>query len=193
MRRLFTAMLLMAAVAALAAAVATRSRVGHPVTPRMRAAAVATAGRAAYPMTGVADAGPTVVVFIRQGCPCSEAVEPYMHRLFDAYGDRASVVGVIDGGPGDAEGWRERHRTPYPIVADPDLTIVRAYGAERSAYTALVVDGRTIERLWPGYSAGMLRELGARLAAALGVAEAPLDVGDAPEALTSGCPFDDRR
>jgi hypothetical protein len=114
-----------------------------------------------------------------------------MQRLFDAYGDRATFVGVIDGGPRDAATWKRRHRTPYLVVADPDLKVVRSFGAERSAYTALVRDGETIDRLWPGYSAAMLRDLGARLASAVGAAEAPLEVAGAPDALTSGCPFDD--
>jgi hypothetical protein len=189
LRRIATTLLLVAAGAALVGAIASRSRVGHPVTARMQTAAGATTGRSARPLPGAAWGRPTVLIFIKEGCPCSEAAETCFRRLFAAYGDRASFLGVIDGGPSEARQWVVRHQTPYPVLADPDLAIIRAYGAERSAYTALIANGGTIDRLWPGYSAGMLRELGARLAKAEGVAEVQLDVGDAPVELTSGCSF----
>ena len=189
MRRMTTVLLLVAAGAAFVAAIATRSRVGHPVTARMRAAAGALAGSPASALPEGARGRPTVIFFIKEGCPCSEAADPCFRRLHTAYGDRVAFLGVIDGEAPDAERWAWEHDTPYPIIADPELKIVNAYQAERSAYVTLVTSEGTVDRLWPGYSASMLRSLGARLASAAGVTEARLDVSDAPEELTSGCSF----
>ena len=189
MRRTLTVILLASGATAIVAAFVLPPRVGPPVTPLMAGAADAASGRAARAVPGAPSGRPTVVFFIARGCPCSEAYEPYARRLFEAYGGRASFVGVIDGDEQDAEDWRRSHATPFPVAPDPGGELARAYGAERSAYTALVADGATIQRLWPGYSGPMLRELGARLAAASGGDEARLDVTGAPEALTSGCPF----
>src|SRR5262249_36098060 len=144
------------------------------------------------PSLGAALIGPargTVLIFIKDGCPCSEAAEPCFRRLHEAYGRRVRFLGVVDGGPSVARDWVDRHRTPYPVYPDLELAVIRACWAERSAYAALVTAGGTIDRLWPGYSAGMIRELGARLAALAGTAEAPIDVSDAPSELTSGCSF----
>lgn len=190
MRRIATTLLLVAAGAVMVAAIASRSRVGHPVTARMQTAAGATTGRPARPLPGAAWGRPTVLIFIKEGCPCSEAAEPCFRRLFAAYGHRASFFGVIDGGPPEAADWTRRHETPYPVIPDRDLEIIRAYGAERSAYAALVTSDGIVDHLWPGYSGAMLRELGARLATDLGTAEARLDIADAPVELTSGCMFD---
>ncbi|WP_237722441.1 peroxiredoxin family protein [Singulisphaera acidiphila] len=189
MRRIATVLLLVAAGAAFVAAIATRSRVGHPVTARMQAAAGAVAGSLVPSLPERAQGRPMVIIFIKDGCPCSEAADPCFRRLFMAYRGRVAFVGVIDGETPDAERWTREHDTPYPVIADPDLKIVHAYQAERSAYVALVTREGTVDRLWPGYSASMLRELGTRLAAGVGVTEVKLDVSDAPEELTSGCSF----
>lgn len=189
MRTTATILLLLAAGAAFAAAIATRSRVGHPVSPRMREAAGAQAGRSATMLPEEVRGKAVVLIFIKEGCPCSEAAEPCFLRLTRAYGSRIAFVGIIDGDVAVAERWIREHDTPYPVLADPDLKLIQSLSAERSAYVTLVTSDGTVERLWPGYSARMLRELGARLASIAGMAEVPLDVSDAPEELTSGCPF----
>ena len=189
MRRFATPLLLLAATAALVAAIVTRSRIGHPVTARMRTSAQQAAGHVASPLPGHAWGRPTVLVFIQDGCPCSEAAEPYFRSLVEAYGPEVSFLGVIDGDSSVASRWRQDHQTPYPVLADPDLSLIRHYGAQRSAYSALISREGRIERLWPGFSADMLRELGARLAEARGIAEVKLAHEEAPARLTSGCPF----
>jgi len=201
MRNSVTALLLVASAVALSAAIATRGRIGHPVTPRMQTEAKAVAGRATASLLaqgsngrtyalGKSDRGrPRVLIFIKSDCPCSEAAEPCFARLHAAYRDRADLLGIIAGDLPVAKDWVSRHQTPYPVLADPDLKAIQALGAERSAYTALVNPDGTIEHLWPGYSAGMLKDLAQRLADLTKTAVASLDVGEAPQELTSGCPF----
>ncbi|OWK41775.1 peroxiredoxin family protein [Fimbriiglobus ruber] len=188
-RKLATGLLLALAVVTLIVAYWLPPRIGHPVTPFMESAADDAGGKPVDPLPGVAMDRPTVVVFILPGCECSEAYDVFMRRLFDAYGDRVAFAGVVVGDARSADEWKAKHQTPYPLVADPDLAITRAYGAARSAYTALVVDGR-VSRLWPGYSAEMLRALGVKLAEIGDRPEASLDVRGAPEGMTSGCPLD---
>ncbi len=187
MRRLCSRLLIAGAIAALVAAVLVRPRFGHPVTPFMREAAAAATGRVVPRFHERARDRPLVVVFIRPDCPCSEAYEPYTHELFRAYQSRADFLGVVAGEVQEAESWRQKHGTPFGVVADVDRSLARGYAAERSAYTALLLDGETVHHLWPGYSAGMLQDLGKRLAAATGTPEASLPLAGAPETLTSGC------
>lgn len=184
-RGLVTGLLLAAAGTALVVAYLRPPRIGHPVTPFMRSDAEGEEGK---PVTRLPlPAGrPAVVVFILPGCPCSEAFDPLVDRLCAAHADRVEVVGVVAGDAGAAEVWAREHRSRYRVVPDVDCAIAREFGAKRSAYTALVIDGK-IARLWPGYSAKMLRELNALLAAAAKTPEPPIVVDGAPEALTSGC------
>lgn len=186
-RRIVQIALLIAATGAALAAVLLPPRVGHPVTQWMADAADAAAGRSVPPLPG--PALPTVVVFILPGCPCSEEYEPLTQRLAAYLGSRAQVVGIVRGSDQETAEWGRRFQTPFRLVADPEGAMARQYGAERSAYTALVLDGRTIHRLWPGFSAGMLREVADRLAGASTEPTGGFDAGRAPEGLTSGCPL----
>ncbi|WP_020476011.1 peroxiredoxin family protein [Zavarzinella formosa] len=190
MRRFSTTALLVAATAAMAAAFLIQPGTGHPVTPWMADSAQAETGREIPALPGMASDRPTVVIFILPGCPCSEAYEQQTHELFRACGSQAHFIGVVAGDDQEAIEWQREHQTPYLVIADADRSISRGFGAKRSAYTALALDGKTICRLWPGYSAGMLQELGSQIATATGARPFSLQFPDAPATLASGCPLD---
>jgi len=190
MNRLASLLLLIGAAAALLAAVLIQPRVGHPVTPWMSQAATEVSGKSVAALPEMSPGKPTIAIFILPGCPCSEAYDPYTHELFRAYGANAQIVGVVEGNTAELQKWRDQHHTPYPLVEDPDHALARSFGAKRSAYTALVIDGQTVERLWPGYSAQMLQEVGSWIAKSAKVPEVSINVTDAPSTLTSGCILD---
>ncbi len=133
--------------------------------------------------------GPLLLTFIKIGCPCSEAAQPYFNRLRAAY-PHARILGVIDGDHGPANLWAKKIRVSYPLLLDPNLQLVRAYGVENSAYVVLVDQKGQIMMHWPGYSASMLQELGATLAGLTRSAVRPIDTLDAPVEFYSGCPYD---
>lgn len=186
-RRLVSLLLVFAAGAAILLAALLPTRTGHPVTPFMESAAEGIAGQL---VTGLsADASrPTVVVFVLPDCPCSREYEPFVHRLSQAYGDQAAFVEVLAGDQSAADEWKKQMGTPFPVFSDADGKIAREFGAIRSAYTALVQNGK-IAKLWPGYSAGMLRELGSLIDTTTDGSVYSLDVDGAPARLTSGCPL----
>jgi peroxiredoxin len=201
MRKWVSAALLLAGAIAFSAALLVRPSGYHPVTPAMLTTAGRVSGRQvtalvaegadglAYSPAAEARRRPLVLVFIKDGCPCSEAAEPFFQHLHDAYGGRAAFLGVIDGDRELAKAWAHRQRVPYPVLSDPDHRIIDACGVERSASVALVARGGTIETLWPGYSAGMLADLGARLSRHTGLVEITIDAEGAPAEMTSGCSF----
>ncbi|RUL86310.1 peroxiredoxin family protein [Tautonia sociabilis] len=174
----------------------------HRVTPEMERESREKAGSPAPAFRAVDQDGepvdseamvgdrPVLLVFIKDGCPCSTSAEPFYARLHDSYGDAARFFGVIDGDRSVAARWVSDHGTPYPVLADPELEIVRAFGVSNSAYVALISPGGTIEALWPGYSEGILRDISARLAGLTGRPEAEVGASEAPELPYSGCPFE---
>ena len=97
---------------------------------------------------------------------------------------------MIDGDLGPANLWAKKIRVSYPLLLDPNLQLVRAYGVENSAYAVLVDQKGQITMHWPGYCASMLQELGANLARLTGSAVRPIDTVDAPVEFYSGCPYD---
>jgi hypothetical protein len=196
-----SALLILAGLGALGFAALKGPASYHPVTPSMKDAAAAASGRRVTSLEAIGSDGqahspasesaarPLVLVFIQDGCPCSEAAEPCFRKLHDAYGARAAFLGVVDGDVGVARDWSARHGSPYAILADPDRRIIAACGAERSAYVMLVAPGGSVDALWPGYSASALREIGARIARLAGVEPVPIATEGAPGAMVSGCPF----
>jgi peroxiredoxin len=133
---------------------------------------------------------PLVIVFIKEGCPCNVEFEPYFHRLARAYAGSVGFVGVIDADVPAACRYAEANHVPYPVLADPARRTISRCRAANGAYVALIVPPGTVDSLWPGCSAEMLRELGCRIATVGGVAERPIDVADLPGALVTGCPFE---
>jgi peroxiredoxin len=150
--------------------------------------ATATDGKT-YRLAEMVKDGPAVLLFIKNGCPCSRAADPFLQRLHTAGRGWVPFYGVIDGGVEVAEGWAEQNHTVFPILADPEMKIIRAYHIESSAYVAFIGQGGRIEKLWAGYSEEMLRELGDRMARWVKPGMEPFDVSDAPGELYAGCPF----
>lgn len=142
-----------------------------------------------YKLSELCGRGPVVLTFVKNGCPCSEAAQPFFNQVQAAY-PGAGFFGVIEAASDTATRWATRFHVTYPLLLDPDSRIIRDYGVENSAYVVLVDRQGRIRKHWPGYSVGMLRELGATLAELTGCPEHPLDVSDAPDEEYSGCPFD---
>ena len=173
----------------------------HLVTPRMLTASakmqdVAAPGFQApatdervYDVKKLTQDGPVVLVFIKDGCPCSQAAQRFFNVLFHEFGKRACFLGIFDGSVSKARKWAAQYQASFPLLSDPDLRIVREYKAENSAYVALVAKGGRIEKLWPGYSAEMLTQATTCLGRLTGVNAKRIDIRDAPEEMTTGCPY----
>jgi peroxiredoxin len=134
--------------------------------------------------------GPVVLVFIKDGCPCSIAAQHYFDRIAQTYIGSVRFLGVIDGPPEVARAWGEKYHVTFPILADPGLKIVRDYHVESSAHSAFINRDHTLVRLWPGFSQAMLGELGMTIATQTYSRLRPVNLLDAPAELTTGCPFD---
>lgn len=172
----------------------------HLVTPHMTEASHGMVRRSApdfrspandgqeYALGELTRQGPVLLTFIKIGCPCSQAAQPYFNRLAANY-PSVRILGVIDGDLGPASLWLKQIGTSYPVLLDPGLKLVRGYGVENSAYAILIDRSGRIAMHWPGYSASMLQQLGAMLASLSGTPLRPIDTFDAPIELYTGCPY----
>ena len=175
----------------------------HPVTAEMLAQADRKSLKPAFefrlsePLTGkVYDAKalypqrPTLVLFIKEGCPCSIEAQPIFNTLATAYAGKINFIGITDAIPAITKLYAKDNATPFPVLSDPKLTAMRAFGAPRSVYFGLVnLDGR-IDRFWAGYNKEAMVELNDRIARLAGEEPATLDLKHVPEKPTSGCSFE---
>jgi hypothetical protein len=184
-----------------AAAGPDHAREKHFVSPRQLADSNAMLNRV-VDVLGVAGSGglrpgwdelsggrPVVLVFIKQGCPCSVEFEPFFQRVERLYRGVVRFAGVIDAGETAVRRYAAEQHVPYPVLADPERHIIRRLRAENGGYFVLLTPEGTIDGFWPGCSAEGMRELGRRIARRAGLEERPLDVSGMPGPLTTGCPF----
>lgn len=171
----------------------------HPVTPAMEEGSKEIADRTAQDATlqngkgeptalsSFWESRPAVVVFTKDGCPCSLESQSFFNLLAVHYKGRADFVAVMDAKPAVASKYEEDLKLPYPVLSTKDDSVFRSFAAERSVYVTLIEKGGRIAKQWPGYSSSMLRELDQRLAVLCGGSSSGLTFDDAPEKATSGC------
>ncbi|MFI5384634.1 MAG: TlpA family protein disulfide reductase [Fimbriimonadales bacterium] len=138
---------------------------------------------------GGSGAKPQFVYFILEGCPCSLDAQPLFNALYRRYKDKVDFIGVINAGKATALDYAGQTTTLHPIVCDPDLRLIRAFGVKQSTYNLIVRSDGLVDHMWPGYSRDILRQINARLAKLTGTPETPFDASVAPETPASGCYF----
>jgi AhpC/TSA family len=133
---------------------------------------------------------PVVVVFLKDGCPCSVESEPFFRRVAALYRSHVRFIGVIDAPVKRARQFASEQQVPYLILADPQRRLIRRLNAKHGGYVALLTPAGVIDGFWPGCTAVTMRDLGRRIARLAGIAERSLDVAGMPLALITGCPFE---
>jgi peroxiredoxin len=137
----------------------------------------------------LSDGMPVVLIFIKQGCPCSIEVEPFFQRIEKLYAGEVRFAGVIDADAEAAARYAIAQDVAHPILADTEQRLIGRFGAKNACYVVLLTPGGVIDGFWPGCSADTMRHLGQRIAGLAGVEERPVEVSGMPTALTTGCPF----
>lgn len=132
---------------------------------------------------------PTVVVFLKAGCPHNAKGVADMNRLRSALGDKVGFVGVTDLPLADAKRLARDLGVQFPVLPDPAKTIVNGFAAGHSLDIALTCpEDKRIANSWEGYSQDILKELVAAIHEH-GGPQVRLDYSAFPAGLQSGCSF----
>lgn len=124
--------------------------------------------------------GPFVLYFIGRTCPVNAKAVPYYNKVAQAYGDKVPIVGVINGDEAQYKEWQREFKSPFTVLYDPQMKIIKAYRAERSPWLIMVGKNGKIAKEWIGYSVGELDELSASIAGANKAKVQKLDFSGAP-------------
>lgn len=109
--------------------------------------------------------------------------------LYVTYQRWVKFVGVMHG-PIEAAGrLYQRTQTSFPVVPDPQGKAVRAYGAKRAVFTALVDRHGVVIKTFPGYSKGVCQEIAAWCQSFSEGHPEDLRFESAPKLETAGSPF----
>ena len=124
--------------------------------------------------------GATYLYFIKIGCPVNHRAAPHFNKIASSYGAQANMVGVINGSLEDAKAWAKEYGAKFTILADPDLKIIRAYGAQHSPWAAAVAKNGTVQKVWNSGSPTTLTALNKLAATTAGKKMASLSFDGAP-------------
>lgn len=174
----------------------------HPVTDPMWKNARAVAGKPApnftlqdlnskdWTLSVATKEAPVVLVFTKDGCPCSIESQPFFNSIASNYAGTAKFVGVIDADKIVASKYRDDFKVPYEMILAGDGSVFTAYRSLQSVYTTLITKGGIVKKQWPGYSSATLVELNELLSQETGKPAAKLDLTMAPSLISSGCFFE---
>lgn len=132
---------------------------------------------------------PALIVFVKDGCPCSIEAEPVLQALAKHHGEHIRMIGIFDKGAKEAKAWMANNETKHLFLIDPSLATMKAYHSPNSVYITLVAPDGKIEKQWPGWSKRILTEANSLLAKLSGQPERKFDTLYAPGEDSSGCSF----
>jgi peroxiredoxin len=102
-------------------------------------------------LDALAGGRPLVVQFAATWCSTCADQEAALAAVARDYGDDLAIAIVTgDEDSADVTAYLDRRGLPYPVVADPDLRIWRAYAVTEPPATALIDAEGGLVRLWPG-------------------------------------------
>lgn len=179
----------------------SQSKPNHVITPQMEVESAAMAHQVAFSgaykdlsgravqVGGSSRAKPQYILFVKDGCPCSIDAQPIFNRLLKKFEGSVDVLHLTDADSAKATKYASMFKVTAPIVTDTKLAAMKGFGAKAAVYSVLIARNGHIIKLWPGYSADMLREMNETLSKAAGVPVTPFDPTYAPKKKTSGCSF----
>lgn len=124
--------------------------------------------------------GTTFLYFIKEGCPVNHQAAPHVQKLAKAYGLKGNLVGVYNGSVRGAKEWAKAYKATFPIIEDPSLKVIRAYGAAYSPWIVAVNKDGSVEKVFEGASPRELAEVNTLMAATAGAKLAKLDFSGSP-------------
>lgn len=133
---------------------------------------------------------PTVVFFLKAGCPHNPKSTPLLNKLKAALGPKVNFVAVTNLSQSETSKYAKELGATFPLLADADKKIVNAFGASNSLDFALLSpEDKKIAKSWHGYNRKIMGEFLAELAKHNGPKKVAFDLNSVPKGLQSGCGF----
>lgn len=132
---------------------------------------------------------PTLLLFIKDGCPCSIESQPFFNDLAAKFGGDVHFLGIIDGSAKASQNFADANTVPFSILVDPSKSLMKAFKIEASSSFA-VIDGKGMTvTVSPGYNKASLRQANFLLGTLSKTGPREFDDADVPEKITAGCAF----
>lgn len=97
---------------------------------------------------------PTIIVFLMEGCPSNKTGAPLINDLAAQLKGKVEVVGIMNADLAKVKAEVKEHAMQFPVIADPQKTIIKGFGAKRSFDLTGVGSPRqaVFTKIWEGTS-----------------------------------------
>lgn len=120
---------------------------GAPVAPSLEGELV---DGTPVDLDSIAGGRPLLVQFAATWCSTCRDQEQALAAMTQRYGDHLAIAIVTgDEDPADIAEYLDGRDLPYPVIADPDLKIWRAFAVTEPPTTALIDADGGLVRVWP--------------------------------------------
>jgi peroxiredoxin len=139
-----------------------------------------------YTLSNLVKERPAFVVFWKGQCTSNQRATALFNDLKKAYGEKATMIGVVTTSSSQLGQWADQFNVNYPILADADKGLTGDYELVRSICTFEIGTDGKIVRVFEGFGQEALKSLNEAMAKAAGVPMAEVDLSGAPYRQTWG-------
>lgn len=139
-----------------------------------------------YSLKNLTEKAPVFLVFWKDPCGHNPRATPLFNRIKEAYGDKVTLLGVVNLEVDGASGWAERFGFKYPVLEDGDRELIGAYEVVKSVCTFQIGTDGKITKVFEGYGRDEITSLNKALAEVAGVDATEIDMAGAPQRQTWG-------
>jgi peroxiredoxin len=120
--------------------------------------------------------GPVVLVFFKVSCPTCQYALPFYDRLFQAYKNHVTLVGVSQNDAQDTAAFAKEFGIKFPLLLDVPVSypVSNAYGLTNVPTTFWIARDGEIEISSVGWVKAEFEDVNRRMAEAAAVAAAPV-------------------
>jgi peroxiredoxin len=109
--------------------------------------------------------GPVLAVFYKVCCPVCQYTMPFVERIYEAYGSKATIVGISQDDPADTKEFGCEYGVRFPSLIDgEDYPVSNAYGLTNVPTMFLIQPDGTIAASFTGFDKAGLEGVSAGFA-----------------------------
>jgi cytochrome c biogenesis protein CcmG, thiol:disulfide interchange protein DsbE len=107
-----------------------------------------------FSLSGALKRGPVIAVFFKISCPVCQYAVPFVERIHQAYGGKATVVGISQNTRQDTLVFMRQYGASFPVLLDDPskYPVSNAYGITNVPTTFLIAADGEIELSSVGWS-----------------------------------------
>jgi thiol-disulfide isomerase/thioredoxin len=139
-----------------------------------------------HSIKSLTEKGPFYLLFVKEQCSANPYATPFFQKIYEAYGDKVTFVGVINADKAGHANWKKEWKGQWTTLLDPEMKIIKGFNVKRSTPVIKIGKDGKVEKIFNGWGQASLKELSADMAKEAKVPEKDLKLDEAPNGTHYG-------